>query len=86
MEQIPVCVRYKVNGEETDRFPFPAALAEAEPVIEYLPGWKTDISDVRSWEDLPQAAKDYVEYIERSTDCHIKYVSVGPQREQYFVR
>ena len=86
MEQIPVCVRYKVNGEETDRFPFPAALAEAEPVIEYMPGWKTDISDVRSWEDLPQAAKDYVEYIERSTDCHIKYVSVGPQREQYFVR
>ena len=47
-----------------------------KPVIEYLDGWKEDVSKVRNWDDLPQAAKDYVEYIEKRIGCFIKYVSV----------
>jgi adenylosuccinate synthase len=86
MERIPVCTRYILNGEETDRFPFPSELEKAEPVIEYLPGWNCDISGARSWDELPKAAKDYVLFIERSLACPIIYVSVGPERESIIRR
>ena len=86
MEKIPVCVRYKLNGEETDCFPFPAAMNEAKPVIEYIPGWQMDISAARKWEDLPKAAQDYVLLIERAIGCPINYVSVGPERDSIIIR
>jgi adenylosuccinate synthase len=86
MAKIPVCVRYEIDGEETDRFPFPTKLSYAKPVIEYLDGWCCDISGVRTWEDLPQAARDYVEFIEREIACPITYVSVGPERESIIIR
>ena len=86
MEKIPVCSRYVVDGAETDRFPFPAALAEARPVIEYLDGWACDISGVRTWEALPPQARAYVEYIEQAVGCPIGYVSVGPERDEYIRR
>ena len=86
MDKIPVCVHYKLNGEVTDEFPFPTALKNAEPVIEYLDGWKCDISDVRKWEELPEQAKEYVTYIEKKIGCPIKYVSVGPQRDSIVIR
>lgn len=86
MEQIPVCSRYMIDGAETDRFPFPAALAAAKPVIEYLDGWNRDISGVRAWEALPPQAKAYVEYVEQAIGCHIGYVSVGPERDAYIKR
>jgi len=86
MERIPVCSKYIVNGVETDKFPFPAALRDAKPVYEYLDGWMCDISGVRRWEDLPGQAKEYVEYIEQAIGCHIGYVSVGAEREAYIRR
>ena len=78
MDQIPVCAHYELDGKVIDEFPFPALLAEAKPVMEYKEGWKCDISGVRTWEDLPQAAKDYVTYVEEQIGCHIGYVSVVP--------
>ena len=86
MEKIPVCVRYRVRGEETTRFPFPAELASAEPVIEYVDGWKTDISGVRSFEELPKEAQDYVNLIENAVGCPVSYISVGPERESIILR
>lgn len=86
MDKIPVCTHYMLNGEKTDEFPFPAALADATPVIEYLDGWKCDISKVRTWEELPQEARNYVEYLEKHISCHIKYVSVGPERDSIIIR
>ena len=81
LDRIPVCVRYRVHGAETDEFVFPALLPEAEPVTEYLDGWGCDISNVRRWEDLPAAARKYVEYLEERLECPIQYVSVGPERD-----
>lgn len=81
MDRIPVCTRYIVGGAETDKFPFPAALGEAKPVFEYFDGWQCDISGIRTWEDLPAQAKEYVGYIERSIGCHVGYVSVGAERD-----
>ena len=86
MESIPVCVRYRLNGAETDRFPFPSDLSEAEPVYIRVPGWNCDISRIRRYQDLPQAARDYVEMIEESVGCPIRYISVGAERESIIFR
>jgi len=84
LEQIPVCVAYECGGERLDRFPSGDTLKNAAPVYEYLPGWHCDISSCRSFEELPQAAQDYVRFIEKSVGCHIRYVSVGASRDEYF--
>ena len=86
LDEIPVCVRYELNGELTDTFPFPAALDDCKPVIETVKGWKKDISGVRTWEDLPEEAKAYVQMIEKAIRCPIKWVSVGPERDSIIMR
>ena len=86
LDRIPVCARYLLNGQETDEFPFPTLLAEAKPVVEYMDGWKCDISGARHWEELPEAARKYVEYVERQIGCPIGYVSVGPERDSIIIR
>ena len=86
MEEIPVCTEYAIDGKTTGDFPFPSALAKAQPVFETLPGWGCDISGVRHWEDLPEAARDYVLYIEDQIGCPISYVSVGADRDAIIER
>ena len=86
MDKIPVCTQYEVDGERTDEFPFPCVLPQAKPVIEYVDGWKCDISKARTWEELPENARRYVEYVEQAIGCHIGYVSVGPERESIILR
>ena len=86
MDKIPVCAHYELNGEQTDDFPFPVLLQDAKPVVEYLPGWQCDISGARNWEDLPEAARSYVEYVEKAIGCHIGFVSVGAERESLIIR
>ena len=81
LEKIPVCTQYLVEGEATDEFPFPALLDKAEPVIRFVKGWNCDISGARRFEDLPQAARDYVRLIGEAAGCPVTYISVGPERE-----
>ena len=61
-------------------------LLMTNPVVEYLPGWQCDISGARNWEDLPEAARSYVEYVENAIGCHIGFVSVGAERESLIIR
>ncbi|HBZ77531.1 MAG TPA: adenylosuccinate synthase [Clostridiales bacterium] len=86
MDKIPVCTQYELDGQKIDRFPFPVALNDCKPVIEYFEGWKTDITGCRKWEDLPKAAQDYVLYVEKAIGCPITYVSVGAERESIIIR
>ena len=86
MEQIPICVQYELNGVKTDDFPFPAAIAEAKPVIEYMPGWQCDVSKCRTFEELPKAAQDYILYIEKNIGCPITNISVGAARDEIIRR
>ena len=86
MDKIPVCAHYELGGQQTDEFPFPVCLQDAKPVIEYVDGWKCDISKVRSWDELPENARNYVEYVERAIGCHIGYVSVGAERDSLIIR
>ena len=60
-------------------------LAECKPVYETVPGWKADISGIRSEEDLPEAARSYLKRIETLTETPIDIISVGPGREQTIV-
>ena len=83
LDRIPVCTAYDVNGQITHEFPFGDHLAEARPIVEYLPGWHCDISACRKKEELPQAARDYIAYLEKAVGCPIRYVSVGPDRDAY---
>lgn len=85
LDKIPVCTKYIADGEETEDFPMGEALTNAKPVYEYLDGWKSDISGCRSFDELPENAQKYIRYIEEKTQCKIKYVSVGAEREQYMV-
>ena len=86
MPQIPVCTHYEIDGRKTEDFPFPVELERAKPLTEMLEGWNTDISEVRRWDDLPSAARRYVEYLEEQLDCPIRYVSVGAERNACLIR
>ena len=86
MDRVPVVTHYNVDGNIVDYFPMGEALNRAKPVTEYLPGWKCDLTGIRHWEDLPKEAQDYVTYLEEAVGCKIKYISVGPERDQIIIR
>lgn len=86
LDQIPVCTGYEIDGVVTEEFPFTPLLARAKPVFETLPGWNEPISHIRKFSDLPQAAQDYVLYLEQRMGRPIAYVSVGPNREEIIYR
>ena len=79
-ETIKVCTSYIVDGKETDRFPFDTA-AEITPVYTEFKGWNQDLTGIRKEEDLPQAFKDYVKFMEDYLGIPIKIISLGPDRE-----
>ncbi len=85
LERVPVCVAYEVDGERVDRFPSGDRLLRAKPVYEYFPGFQTDLSACKTKADLPQTALDYIAFIEQAVGCPVRYLSVGPNREQYIV-
>ena len=85
LDRIPVCVGYTLDGKPLASFPVGERLDRAKPVYEYLPGWKKDISGCRSMAELPKEAADYVRYLQQQVGCPIRYISVGPEREQYFI-
>ena len=86
LAEIPLCVRYEIDGQETEEFPFPSLLEEAKPVMETMPGWQRDISACRTWEELPEEARAYVLRIEQAIGCPITYISVGPERNSIILR
>src|SRR5690606_35069339 len=65
MDEIPVVTGYEINGTITENFPMGTELNIAKPVIEYLKGWKCDISSCRKEADLPKECYDYIKYIEK---------------------
>ncbi len=86
LDEIPVCVGYEINGEMTTDFPTPALLEIAKPVLKTLPGWKCDISGIRNFDELPENAKNYVNFIEEQIGYPITMVSNGPSREDIIYR
>ena len=82
-EEIEVCVGYELDGKVFTEFPFTDVLDDCKPVFAKVKGWNCDISSCRKKEDLPQAALDYIRYIEDACACKVRYVSVGAERDAY---
>ncbi len=82
-DKIEVCTAYRLDGQEIKDLPTSSAeLSRIEPIYKSLAGWSEDITQVRSIQDLPQAARDYVQFIATELATPIDVVSVGPGREQ----
>lgn len=86
LDEIPVCVGYEIDGEVTTDFPVTYKLERAKPVLETLPGWKSDIRGIRKYEDLPENCRKYIEFIEKQIGYPITMVSNGPGREDIIYR
>ncbi|MCH1510447.1 MAG: adenylosuccinate synthase [Akkermansiaceae bacterium] len=86
-ETIKICVGYEINGEIHQ---FPPAEREywdvINPVYQEVPGWQCDTTKCRTWDELPELAKAYLTRIEELTGAPVKYVGVGPDREQTIIR
>ncbi|MFI5359778.1 MAG: adenylosuccinate synthase [Halanaerobiales bacterium] len=87
MEELKVCVGYKYQGEYLSEFPLEQeTLFNCEPVYETMAGWSEDISGYTEYEQLPQAARAYIEYIEKESGIPVKIIGTGPEREQIIIR
>ncbi len=84
-ETIKACVAYKINGQETEEFPFDISEG-VEPVYIEMPGWKTDMTRMTSEDEFPEEFNAYVNFLEEELGVPVKIVSVGPDREQTIIR
>lgn len=86
LSEIPVIVGYRNDDQITTQFDPLENLEVCKPIIEYLPGWKEDISGCRSWKELPANAKSYISHIEKLLDHEIQFISLGAERNQYLLK
>jgi adenylosuccinate synthase len=84
-ETIKACVAYKIDDVITEEFPYTIE-GDVEPIYAELPGWKTDMSKVRSEDEFPEEFNAYLSFLEEELEVPIKIVSVGPDREQTIIR
>lgn len=84
-DTIKACVTYKINGIETEEFPYDISEG-IEPVYVDLPGWKTDMTKMRSEKEFPEEFNNYISFLEKELGVPIAIVSVGPDRAQTIVR
>ena len=85
-DKIKACVAYKVNGVETDEFPFDVTEGSVEPIYQEMDGWKTKMSAMKSENEFPEEFNAYLDFLEDYLEVPIKIVSVGPDREQTIIR
>ena len=86
MERIPVITAYQSGGHTIRQFDPTVSLEACTPVIRFLEGWQEDISDCRSWDTLPQAAKDYISALEDMLHHEIQFISVGAKRDAFLTK
>ncbi len=83
MDEIKVCIGYELDGKRLKSFPSTTnQLERIVPIYETLPGWKTDITEVRNYNDLPEETKAYLSFIAEHSGFEISIISVGPKRDQ----
>lgn len=83
---IKACTAYRIDGKETDIFPFDIDAVNIEPVYTELPGWQTDLTKMKSEDELPAAFMDYVHFLEEQLHTPITIISIGPDRSQTIFR
>lgn len=85
LPELKICTGYRLDGEIIARVPDTPDMERCEPVYEAWPGWSEPTRDARTWNDLPAKAQAYLRRIEELAGAPIRYVSVGPEREQLIV-
>ncbi len=86
-DEIPVCTAYRLHGETVHSFPPDRrSLEAAEPILRTFKGWKRSTVGILDWQDLPQEARDYIDFIEAEIEAPVTLVSTGPRREETIVR
>lgn len=85
-DEIKACVAYRINGVETTDFPYTLDGIDIEPVYVTLPGWKTDMTKMKSPDEFPANFKAYIDFLEKELKTPITIVSIGPDREQTIMR
>ena len=87
VDTIKICTAYEADGVRYENVPSQqTAFHHAKPIYEEMPSWQCDVSDCRTYEELPQAAKDYVERLEELAGVPISIITVGPDRDQTIMR
>lgn len=86
LDEIPVCVGYELDGEVITEFPTTPSLERCKPVFKTLKGWKQDIRGIKNFQDLPEACREYVLFIEEQLGVPVTMVSNGPGREEIIYR
>ena len=87
IKELKICTGYKLDGQTLDLLPLGADdVARCEPLYETMPGWSETTFGVKRWEDLPQAARNYLERLEQVTGVPVAIVSTGPERDETIVR
>ncbi len=81
-ETLKICTAYKYKGEVIEHFPYNIEPENVEPMYVDIKGWKTDLTKMTTYDELPQEVKDYVSFIEKEVEVPIKIISVGPDRKQ----
>ena len=84
-ETIKACVAYRINGVETENFPY-SIEGEVEPIYTELPGWQCDMTKMTSEDEFPEEFNNYISFLEEELEVPIKIVSVGPDRDQTIER
>lgn len=85
--EISVCIEYKLDGQNVDGFPSSASILErCKPVYKTFPGWQTATTSIKKYEELPENARHYIEYIEKSLERKVEYIGNGAKREDMIVR
>lgn len=85
-DEIKACVAYEIDGKQTNRFPFSVEDNKIKPVYVTIPGWKKDMTTIKSEEEFPSEFSDYIRFLEKELSTPITIVSVGPDREQTIQR
>ena len=85
-DEIKACVAYEIDGKRVEDFPYTDDGVDVKPVYVTLPGWKTDMTGMKSEQEFPKAFSDYVAFLEKELQTPIAVVSIGPDREQTIVR
>ena len=87
LEEIPVCVRYRLHGKEVSEMPATYRALEAiEPVYEKLPGWRVSTRGIQRYDELPEEARNYLKFLEDRTGIEVGGVSTGPERNETIIR
>jgi adenylosuccinate synthase len=86
LKEIPIATAYDIDGRQTSDFPRTSVLERAKPVHETMTGWLCSIGTVRRFADLPETAQAYVRRLEELIEVPVRWVSVGPRREQLIER